>query len=269
MVVCRSLQATRKWLQKAVVGGDLYHRPLCPFASKPWKEEKLKLVVSDSACEENLLQTIYQELNVLFPTSTPSSPVPDTSLIIAPFLFQNDYRKMIHFSWRILEHISTESHLNEKVQVSTSIFWRIFHPCHCHIYCSGKEWISFHNLEFCCETSMSTSIIWKELHVYIYYRGMWRLDVQVVNFHPKAVHSLYSMNGAEDGCDFSIRSPHPTFHLLREADVLAAVTGPYAAPELIPTRNAVALRKIGPVECEKRFQTLYITNRNSNTDFAK
>ena len=107
-----------------VVSGDLYQRPLCPFASKPWKQDKVKLVVSDSTCEEKLLQSISLELEVLFP-STPlapscktSSPAPDTTLIIAPLLFQNDYRQMIHFSWKVMEHISTQSHLIEKVQVS-------------------------------------------------------------------------------------------------------------------------------------------------------
>ena len=121
MVKSRSLRATRKWLQTAVVGGDLYHRPLCPFASKPWQEHKLKLTVHENACEDDLLQTIYQELNALFPTCSAASPFdlcPDTSLIIAPSLFQNDYRKMIHFSWKIMAHISNQSHLNEKVQVS-------------------------------------------------------------------------------------------------------------------------------------------------------
>ena len=81
--------------------------------------------------------------------------------------------------------------------------------------------------------------------------------VKVVTFHPKAVHSLYSLDGAEDGGEFSIRSPHPTFHLLREADVLAAVAG-YSRPELIPSRNAAALRNLGPAECGRRFQSLYL-----------
>jgi hypothetical protein len=129
MVMKSSLQATKRWLETAVVGGGLYHRPLCPFASKPWKQDKVKLVVSEVDCEEKLLQIMRQELDVLFPTSfspekesitTTLSP-PETSLIITPFLFQNDYRKMIHFSWKIMEHISTQNHLIEKVQVSTVV----------------------------------------------------------------------------------------------------------------------------------------------------
>jgi len=80
------------------------------------------------------------------------------------------------------------------------------------------------------------------------------VSLQVVNFHPAAVHSLYSQSALEDGSDFSIRSPLPTFHLLREEDVLAAVADSgYPSPELIPTRNAVALRSLGAAECQQRF----------------
>ena len=57
-------------------------------------------------------------------------------------------------------------------------------------------------------------------------------SVQVVLFHPKAVHSLYGEqqptadgdndgSGGEDATFFSIRSPFPTFHFLRERDPCA------------------------------------------------
>lgn len=81
--------------------------------------------------------------------------------------------------------------------------------------------------------------------------------MQVVNFHPEAVHSLYEQNGAANATDYTIRSPYPTFHLLRESDVLTAIAGSYPSPELIPSRNAVALRGIGSRECARRFQSFY------------
>ena len=82
--------------------------------------------------------------------------------------------------------------------------------------------------------------------------------VKVVNFHPEAVHSLYSASALEDGSSFSIRSPLPTFHLLREEDVLAAVAhSGYPQPELIPARNAVSLSELGEAECRRRFQGLF------------
>ena len=77
-----------------------------------------------------------------------------------------------------------------------------------------------------------------------------------MNFHPKAVRSLYQQ-GAGDGSEYSIRSPYPTFHLLKESDVLEAVTDSgYPDPEQIPSRNAAILRKIGPAECYRRFNSL-------------
>lgn len=96
--------------------------------------------------------------------------------------------------------------------------------------------------------------------------------MQVVNFHPKAVHSLYVQEGEEDGSEHTIRSPLPTFHLLREADVLSAVAGPVplsssssqatkgaaaSFAELVPSRNAAALRQLGPTECGRRFKSLW------------
>lgn len=80
----------------------------------------------------------------------------------------------------------------------------------------------------------------------------------MVNFHPEAVHSLYATGAMEDGSEYSIRSPLPTFHFLREEDILAAVgDARYPEPELIPERNAAALRKLGPDECRRRLASLH------------
>ena len=40
--------------------------------------------------------------------------------------------------------------------------------------------------------------------------------LQLVQFHPNAVHSVYAETSVPDAADFSIRSPLPTFHFLRE-----------------------------------------------------
>ena len=71
--------------------------------------------------------------------------------------------------------------------------------------------------------------------------------LQLVLFHPSAVHSAYG-EGPEDAADFAIRSPHPTVHLLREVDMLAAVK---AYPDVagIPARNKARLRALGPSVC--------------------
>ena len=118
MKLCKPLRATTKWLRHAVAG-KLYTRPLCPFASKPLRSELIRLVSCDSECEEQLMSLLKQELNCLFPVTRQSSETsPATTLVVAPNLFHNNYRAMVHFSWRIMEYISTQAAYAEQVQVS-------------------------------------------------------------------------------------------------------------------------------------------------------
>ena len=92
-------------------------------------------------------------------------------------------------------------------------------------------------------------------------------SVQVVLFHPKAVHSLYGeqqanadgdndASGGEAATCFSIRSPFPTFHFLRERDIMAAVTSGYPQPEEIPGRNARKLAALGSARLRAQWQAL-------------
>ena len=81
--------------------------------------------------------------------------------------------------------------------------------------------------------------------------GGFASEIQIVLFHPAATHSAYA-EGPEDAADFTIRSPHPTVHLLREMDVLAAVQSGYPEPWQIPTRNKSKLRAQGLDACRAR-----------------
>jgi hypothetical protein len=80
--------------------------------------------------------------------------------------------------------------------------------------------------------------------------------LQVVNFHPQALHDLYTEGSTPDASNFSVRSPHPTFHLLREEDLLKA--GLSYGPKIddIPEKNADKLRGMGYGECEKVWKEL-------------
>ena len=70
-------------------------------------------------------------------------------------------------------------------------------------------------------------------------------ELQLVLFHPRGVHNLYtSTPGDADAKSYAVRSPYPTFHFLREKDVVDAVTK-HPSPETIPARNAAKLRKLG------------------------
>ena len=72
--------------------------------------------------------------------------------------------------------------------------------------------------------------------------------LQLVLFHPNAVHSTYG-EGPPDAADFSIRAPYPTVHLLREMDLLEAVQG-YPNAAQIPDVNKRRLRALGIPACE-------------------
>lgn len=77
-------------------------------------------------------------------------------------------------------------------------------------------------------------------------------EIQLVFFHPLAVHSTYA-EGLPDAADFSIRSPYPTIHLLRQADVLKGVQS-YPDASLIPARNKERLRALGLEVCAARLE---------------
>jgi hypothetical protein len=77
--------------------------------------------------------------------------------------------------------------------------------------------------------------------------------LQIVLFHPQATHSTYN-DGPPDAADFTIRSPHPTLHLLREKDVLSAVRGGVPDLALLPQRNRVRLREQGYEACHHRLE---------------
>jgi hypothetical protein len=69
-------------------------------------------------------------------------------------------------------------------------------------------------------------------------------ELQLVLFHPDAVHDLYAMPEENDAKCYAVRSPYPTYHFLREEDIMEGIKW-HPAPETIPERNAVKLRKLG------------------------
>ena len=78
--------------------------------------------------------------------------------------------------------------------------------------------------------------------------------LQIVLFHPEATHTTYTEHGAPtDPGDYTIRSPHPTVQLLREVDVLDAVSS-YPDPAGIPGRNRSRFRRIGADVLEQRLR---------------
>lgn len=82
-------------------------------------------------------------------------------------------------------------------------------------------------------------------------------DLQIVLFHPLAIHDTYTEGSYDDNDDadaanYTIRSPFPTIHLLREKDVLQAVQSGYRDLEGLPSRNKAKFRKQGIFVCKQR-----------------
>jgi hypothetical protein len=72
--------------------------------------------------------------------------------------------------------------------------------------------------------------------------------VQLASFHPRY---RFRDAPADDPGNYTNRSPHPMFHLLRE-DSLEQALANYPAPEAIPQRNLERLRQMGLEELELR-----------------
>jgi len=108
-------------------------------------------------------------------------------------------------------------------------------------------------------------------------RFSWRLQeeavgdeyvhrLQLVLFHPRAVHQTYAAVDDEDderaAADYTIRSPFPTVHLLREQDVMRAVQS-YPNLESLPARNQERMLAQGLNACRSRLEACYNHNNNN------
>ena len=82
------LAATRRWLERAVIGLNL-----CPFAKAVHVKQQVRFVLSDAELEDDLLEELAEELLRL--RDTPAEEI-DTTLLVHPrvlgdFLDYNDF----------------------------------------------------------------------------------------------------------------------------------------------------------------------------------
>jgi hypothetical protein len=82
-------------------------------------------------------------------------------------------------------------------------------------------------------------------------------QLQLVLFHPNATHQTYATGMDDSPADYTIRSPYPTIHLLREVDVMKAVQGVYPNLESLPARNKAKLTEQGIETCQARLDACY------------
>tara|TARA_B100000287_G_scaffold181410_1_gene171537 strand:- start:2267 stop:2704 length:438 start_codon:yes stop_codon:yes gene_type:complete len=81
------------------------------------------------------------------------------------------------------------------------------------------------------------SLICDNLLVQMGYEGL----LQLATFHP---HYLFEGEDEDDMSHFTNRSPYPMLHIIREADIEAALAS-VAQPEKIPERNRRHMRRLG------------------------
>jgi uncharacterized protein len=122
-------------------------------------------------------------------------------------------------------------------------------------------------------THETTLVVFDHSHSYVrefrdFVRLSWELQdqaigekylskLQLVLFHPKATHQTYGEALEDNPADYTIRSPYPTVHLLREEDVLRAVESGYPNLESLPSRNQKKLLDQGLEACQKRLHDCY------------
>ena len=104
--------ATRKWLEKAVIGLNL-----CPFAKAVYIKEQVRFVVSSATTPEQLLEQLMDELQYL---SDADPEKVDTTLLIHPFVLADfeDYNEFLDVADAAVEDMQ----LAGEIQVAS------FHP---------------------------------------------------------------------------------------------------------------------------------------------
>jgi hypothetical protein len=108
------IAATRRWLERAVIGLNL-----CPFAKAVYAKGQVRFVLSEAATPEALLEDLARELLVL--RDTPANEI-DTTLLVHPHVLQEflDYNDFLDTSDALVTSLGLEG----DIQVAS------FHPAY-------------------------------------------------------------------------------------------------------------------------------------------
>ncbi len=106
------LADTRAWLEKAVIGLNL-----CPFAKAAYVKDRVRIVVSDAADSDELLDQLATELNTLHATDP---AVCETTLLVHPRVLSDflDYNDFLELADATLDALN----LTGEIQIAS------FHP---------------------------------------------------------------------------------------------------------------------------------------------
>ena len=103
---------TKSWLERAVIGLNL-----CPFAKAVYVKGQIRIVVSEAACVEALIENLMIELNHL---ANADKEMIDTTLLIHPHVLNDflDYNDFLEIADATVEELG----LSDEIQIAS------FHP---------------------------------------------------------------------------------------------------------------------------------------------
>lgn len=109
------IQEVSTWLEQVVIGLNL-----CPFASKPFKQNKVRIVVINTTDDESLLDELWKECEYL---QTSGADKIETSLLVIPNHLQDfwDYNQFLQWANKLLCREGYEG----EFQIAS------FHPDYC------------------------------------------------------------------------------------------------------------------------------------------
>lgn len=119
----RVQQETLQWLKEVVIGLNL-----CPFAAKPFKKDQIRIAVSEGTSEEEVLETLLQEMLLL---DNEPADVLETTLVVIPNFLQDftDYNFFLDWVDALIKQQGYEG----IYQVAT------FHPDYCFNGCEPED----------------------------------------------------------------------------------------------------------------------------------
>lgn len=93
---------TTSWIEQIVIGLEL-----CPFASVPFQQNRIRYVVSEAEDPDTLTEDLARELKLL--KDMPEAEI-ETTLLIHPYVFADflDYNDYLEVSDRVLEALEIE-----------------------------------------------------------------------------------------------------------------------------------------------------------------
>ena len=96
------VEATRRWLEKAVIGLNL-----CPFAGQPWRQGRVRLRVSEATSLQSLAQDLADELLALNEADPAER---ETTLLIHPHVLGDflDYNDFLDIADGLLEQLELD-----------------------------------------------------------------------------------------------------------------------------------------------------------------